>query len=199
MAKFEVCCHKFADLSEHKYGISIPNDSKYGFSTVGNVMCLSLLRSPKAPDGNADMGRHRIRWAMIPHRGGLGAQTVRAAFNFNNPLRLVATPKGRPNVLPNAPIALTGDHNLVLDWIKRGEDDEDVSLDDLPKRKSKSVVVRVYDAVGGSLEERSRRRSRWTRCLRRISLRVISRRLLPRAARLILRWSFSRLRRTVFC
>ncbi|RXG50687.1 hypothetical protein VDGE_21623 [Verticillium dahliae] len=124
-------------------------------------MCLSLLRSPKAPDGNADMGRHRIRCPMIPHRGGLGAQTVRAAFNFNNPLRLVATPKGRPNVLPNAPIALTGDHNLVLDWIKRGEDDEDVSLDDLPKRKSKSVVVRVYDAVGGSLEERSRRRSRW--------------------------------------
>ncbi|EGY15831.1 alpha-mannosidase [Verticillium dahliae VdLs.17] len=153
---FEVCCHKFADLSEHKYGISIPNDSKYGFSTVGNVMCLSLLRSPKAPDGNADMGRHRIRWAMIPHRGGLGAQTVRAAFNFNNPLRLVATPKGRPNVLPNAPIALTGDHNLVLDWIKRGEDDEDVSLDDLPKRKSKSVVVRVYDATNileGDLEE----------------------------------------------
>ncbi|KAF3361125.1 hypothetical protein VdG1_00734 [Verticillium dahliae VDG1] len=149
----------FADLSEHKYGIPIPNDSKYGFSTVGNVMCLSLLRSPKAPDGNADMGRHRIRWAMIPHRGGLGAQTVRAAFNFNNPLRLVATPKGRPNVLPNAPIALTGDHNLVLDWIKRGEDDEDVSLDDLPKRKSKSVVVRVYDAVfktnilEGDLEE----------------------------------------------
>ncbi|PNH40701.1 hypothetical protein VD0004_g6311 [Verticillium dahliae] len=118
------------------------NTSKYGFSTVGNVMCLSLLRSPKAPDGNADMGRHRIRWAMIPHRGGLGAQTVRAAFNFNNPLRLVATPKGRPN-------------------IKRGEDDEDVPLDDLPKRKSKSVVVRVYDAVVGSLEERSRRRSRW--------------------------------------
>ncbi|KAG7115588.1 Alpha-mannosidase like protein [Verticillium longisporum] len=116
-------------------------------------MCLSLLRSPKAPDGNADMGRHRIRWAMIPHRGGLGAQTVRAAFNFNNPLRLVATPKGRPNVLPNAPIALTGDHNLVLDWIKRGEDDEDVSLDDLPKRKSKSVVVFKTNILEGDLEE----------------------------------------------
>ncbi|CRK05543.1 Alpha-mannosidase like protein [Verticillium longisporum] len=149
MAKFEVCCHKFADLSEHNYGVSILNDSKYGFATVGNVMRLSLLRSPKAPDGNADMGRHRIRWAMMPHRGGLGAQTVRAAFNFNNPLRLVATPNGRPDVLANAPIALTGDDNLVLDWIKRGEDDEDVSLDDLPKRKSRSVVVRVYDAVGG--------------------------------------------------
>lgn len=56
MAKFEVCCHKWADLSEHGYGVSILNDSKYGFATCGNVMRLSLLRAPKAPDAHADMG-----------------------------------------------------------------------------------------------------------------------------------------------
>ena len=56
MAKFEVCCHKWADLSEHGYGVSILNDSKYGFATCGNLMRLSLLRAPKAPDANADMG-----------------------------------------------------------------------------------------------------------------------------------------------
>lgn len=56
MAKFEVCCHKWADLSEAGYGVSILNDSKYGFATQGNVMRLSLLRAPKAPDAHADMG-----------------------------------------------------------------------------------------------------------------------------------------------
>ena len=56
MAKFEVCCHKWADLSENGYGVSILNDSKYGFATCGNMMRLSLLRSSKAPDGHADMG-----------------------------------------------------------------------------------------------------------------------------------------------
>jgi alpha-mannosidase len=56
MAKFEVCCHKWADLSESGYGVSILNDSKYGFATVGNLMRLSLLRAPKAPDAHADMG-----------------------------------------------------------------------------------------------------------------------------------------------
>ena len=56
MAKFEVCCHKWADLSEHGYGVSILNDSKYGFATSGNLMRLSLLRAPKAPDAHADMG-----------------------------------------------------------------------------------------------------------------------------------------------
>ena len=56
MAKFEVCSHKWADLSENGYGISILNDSKYGFATSGNMMRLSLLRAPKAPDAHADMG-----------------------------------------------------------------------------------------------------------------------------------------------
>ena len=56
MAKFEVCCHKWADLSEASYGVSILNDCKYGFATAGNTMRLSLLRAPKAPDATADMG-----------------------------------------------------------------------------------------------------------------------------------------------
>lgn len=149
MAKFEVCCHSFADLSEHNYGVSILNDSKYGFATVGNVMRLSLLRSPKAPDGNADMGRHQISWAMMPHRGGLGAQTVQAARNFNNPLRLFTAEKDMRSDLSKQPIVLKGDANLVLDWVKRGEDDEDVSTDNLPRRGEQNIIVRVYDAVGG--------------------------------------------------
>ena len=57
MAKFEVCSHKWADLSENGYGVSILNDSKYGFATSGNMMRLSLLRAPKAPDAHADMGK----------------------------------------------------------------------------------------------------------------------------------------------
>ncbi|KAJ1325200.1 alpha-mannosidase [Microdochium nivale] len=159
MAKFEVCCHKFADLSEHGYGVSVLNDSKYGFATVGSVMRLSLLRSPKAPDGNADMGRHTMRWAVMPHRGALGAATVRAAANFNSPMRLVRKSSGDGGNSSTSssrfPIRLVGDDNLVLDWIKRGEDDADVchdANDSLPARNAaegKSIVVRVYDALGG--------------------------------------------------
>ena len=148
MAKFEVCCHKFADLSEHNYGVSILNDSKYGFATVGNVMRLSLLRSPKAPDDTADMGKHRIRWAILPHRGALGAKTVRAAFNFNNPLKLVSLTGRGETSTPN-PVYLRGDDNLVLDVIKRGEDDEDLSRGDLPRRVGRSIIIRIYDALGG--------------------------------------------------
>ncbi|KAI8208184.1 Alpha-mannosidase [Colletotrichum sp. SAR 10_86] len=149
MAKFEVCCHRFADLSEHNYGVSILNDSKYGFATVGNLMRLSLLRSPKAPDGNADMGTHQIRWAIFPHEGNLSSSTVRAAYAFNNPLKLLSAPDAAQSTLTKSPVTLTGDGSLVLDTVKRGEDDEDVTRGDLPKRKGRNVILRVYDSLGG--------------------------------------------------
>ena len=146
MAKFEVCCHKFADLSENGYGVSILNDSKYGFATCGNIMRLSLLRAPKAPDAHADMGRHNIRWAILPHSGGLSATTVRTAYNFNNSMKLRHAPG--LNEFEN-PVQLSGDKSLVLDTMKRGEDDEDVSRGELPKRKGKSIVLRIYESLGG--------------------------------------------------
>lgn len=158
MAKFEVCCHRWADLSEHNYGVSILNDSKYGFATCGSVMRLSLLRAPKAPDAHADMGQHTIKWAILPHSGSLGATTVRAAYAFNNPLKLVSSSEAANLSAARDlnPVRLTGDASLVLDTVKRGEDDDDLARDGdgdisegLPRRKGKSVVLRIYDSLGG--------------------------------------------------
>jgi alpha-mannosidase len=152
MAKFEVCCHKFADLSENGYGVSILNDSKYGFATSGNLMRLSLLRAPKAPDAHADMGKHHIRWAIFPHQGALGSSTVRKAFEFNNPLKVLSVYWDSEEAAVEhvkTPVRLTGDAALVLDTVKRGEDDEDVSRGDLAPKKGRSVVLRVYDSLGG--------------------------------------------------
>jgi alpha-mannosidase len=154
MAKFEVCVHKWADLSEATYGVSILNDSKYGFAVAGNVMRLSLLRAPKAPDAHADMGHHSTKYAMFPHEGPLTHATVRKAFEFNNPLRVIghaqpsmAATQSHSGVL--SAFKILGANNLILDTIKRGEDDEDVSRGELPVKKGHSVIVRVYDAMGG--------------------------------------------------
>ncbi|KAG6013834.1 hypothetical protein E4U54_006266 [Claviceps lovelessii] len=156
MAKFEVCCHKFADLSEHNYGVSILNDSKYGFATAGKLMRLSLLRAPKAPDEHADMGRHAIRWAILPHEGSLSSTTVRAAYAFNNPLKLLSAPKPfieAMDVSGAPPVELINrdaSSSLILDAIKRGHDDEDVSLQEgLRVNKGQSIILRVYESLGG--------------------------------------------------
>lgn len=149
MAKFEVCCHKFADLSEANYGVSILNDSKYGFATCGNLMRLSLLRAPKAPDAHADLGHHHIEWAILPHTGSLGPETVRAAHNFNNPMKLVSVVTDKPEKDFFSAVSLEGNKSLVLDAVKRGEDDEDVTRGELTKRKGQSVILRIYESTGG--------------------------------------------------
>jgi alpha-mannosidase len=153
MAKFEVCCHKFADLSEHNYGVSILNDSKYGFATAGKLMRLSLLRSPKAPDEHADMGRHSIKWAIFPHKGSLSSSTVKAAFAFNNPVSLISGTEAMVTNYSAASIKLIqGDESesLVLDAIKRGHDDEDIGGEHRVRvNKGRSIIVRIYESLGG--------------------------------------------------
>ncbi|KAK4565274.1 Glycoside hydrolase, 38 vacuolar alpha mannosidase [Recurvomyces mirabilis] len=151
MAKFEVCCHKWADLSEHGYGISILNESKYGFATAGKVMRLSLLRAPKAPDAHADMGRHHMRWAILPHAGGLDERTVRAGYEFNYPLRSLphSEPKKVKELMGAFKLSEDSDKSLIVDTVKRGEDDEDASNGDMPAKKGRHVIVRVFDSLGG--------------------------------------------------
>lgn len=87
LAKFEVCAHKFGDLSEYGYGVALLNDGKYGYATHGNVMRLSLLRSPKCPDEECDMGYHYFRYALLPHKGTfMESNVVEEAYRFNESL-----------------------------------------------------------------------------------------------------------------
>ena len=151
-ARFENVCHHFADLSEFGYGISILNDSKYGFETQGNIQRLSLLRSPKGPDPNADIGRQRFKYAVAPHHGSfLESNIVRAGLNFNNEMRLLHVPDVDSFNRQMSIVRLEGPRNIILSNIKRGEDDAE--LDGhyrIRDRPGKSVILRIYETLGGS-------------------------------------------------
>ena len=68
-AKFEVCGHKYADLSGYGYGVALLNDCKYGYAVEGNVLRLSLLRGATYPDPQQDQGEHTFAFAIMPHAG----------------------------------------------------------------------------------------------------------------------------------
>ncbi len=91
-ARFEVCGHRWADLSEPGYGVALLNDCKYGYDIRGHTMRLSLLRGPGYPDPEADQGEHRFAYALLPHAGDLRAidGVVSQAESFNLPLSFVA-------------------------------------------------------------------------------------------------------------
>lgn len=147
-AKFEVCHHKFADYSEYTKGVSILNDCKYGFSTHGNLMRLSLLRSSKAPDANADMGDHAFSYAIYPHRGPLSHKTVKLGLEFNYRYKFDLSSETAEAF--DKFITLGGDPNVVLSNIKRGEDDKSIeSQYALHPEDKTTIVVRVYESLGG--------------------------------------------------
>ena len=86
LAQYEVPGHRWADLSEPGFGVSLLSDARYGFSTFGTVMGLSLVRGSSSPDPTADIGEHRFRYALFPHAGDWrAAGTVRRAASFNRP------------------------------------------------------------------------------------------------------------------
>ena len=75
-AKFEVVGHKYADLSDHDYGVALLNDCKYGYMVHDNLLDLNLLRSPSNPDPDADIGEHSFTFSLLPHKKDLIRSTV---------------------------------------------------------------------------------------------------------------------------
>ncbi len=130
-AKFEVCGHRWADLSEHGYGVSLLNDCKYGYDIYDNRMRLTLLRSPNFPDPTADEGFHTFTYALYPHAGDWRNGTVEQAYQLNNPLE---QHPGSGSGLPG-PLAQVLSGRVALDTIKAAED-------------GRGVVIRFYECAG---------------------------------------------------
>ncbi len=134
LAQFEVPGHRWADLSEPGFGVSLLSDARYGFSTFGSVMGLSLVRGSLSPDPGADIGEHHFRYALFPHAGDWrAAGTVARAARFNRP---VLWTRGRIPAVLGAPMVSASPAEVVVDTIKPAEDGD-------------GWVVRVYESSGG--------------------------------------------------
>ena len=128
MAKFEVCSHKWTDLSEYGMGISLLSDCKYGVSCRGGRMGITLHKSGTHPDSRGDNGESMFRYAIYPHEGSLSMDTVRSAYGFNySPVRTAYKGLALPFRLENS-------GSVVLETVKFGEDD--------------GIVIRLYEAMG---------------------------------------------------
>lgn len=149
-AKFEVCAHKWVDISEHGWGVALLNDCKYGHSIYGNVISLSLLRAPKSPDPQADMGSHKFRYALYPHEKNLQeAGVIQAAYEFNyHPISHVTSFKRLQNSqhvkLANelhGSVFTVSKPSVVIESVKVSEDE--LSSD------GRTLVLRLYESFGG--------------------------------------------------
>ena len=129
LARYEVPAHRFADLSEHGFGVAVLAHARYGWSAHRGTLRLSLLRAPEHPAPGIDRGRHRLRWALLPHAGSWQeAGVVAEAARFDT--GLLWSPPGA-----SGPLFELDGPALVLDTVKRAED-------------RAALIVRLYESLG---------------------------------------------------
>lgn len=138
--KFEVCGHKWADLSEGNYGVALLNDCKYGYDIKENVMRLSLVRSPVRPTPDSDIGEHAFSYALLPHAGNWREAGVdRAGYSFNIPPLTTLKKEHAANAEGKIPglqsFADAESASTIVEVIKQAEDGE-------------GLVLRAFDSHG---------------------------------------------------
>lgn len=117
------------------YGLALANDAKHSFDLHGEVLSLTVLRSPifahheprePEPDGlysYQDQGIQTFRYRLIPHSGGWDqAAVVLRAMELNQP-PTVLLESAHPGPLPAAASFLDIDTaNVVMSALKPAED-----------------------------------------------------------------------------
>ncbi len=140
-AQFEVPAMRWADISGAGadgavHGMSLLNKDKYGYDAVGNVLRLSLLRSPTSPDPDADQGHHHFHYALYPHAGTWKeAMTVRHGWEYDYPLTATATTTHTGALPAEHSFASVTPDDVVLTAVKKAEDE-------------KGLIFRAYEWAG---------------------------------------------------
>lgn len=131
-AKFETAAHQWADLSETGYGVSLLNDSKYGYDVKDNVLRLSLIRSAEFPDRTQDIGEHDFVYSLYPHQGNwIDAETPRLAWDLNQPVSYVEGLFGEDKFSTFS----SNVNHIVIDAVKKAESEN-------------KVIVRLHENTG---------------------------------------------------
>ncbi len=133
-ARFEVCAHKWADISDSGFGFSLLNDCKYGCSAEGSTLKLTLLKCATYPNPEADRHFHTFTYSLYPHAGPLSGSTVKAAYLLGEPLTAVL-PCGKGNALGEEySFVSSSNEQFVLETVKKAE-------------KNESIVIRGYESL----------------------------------------------------
>ena len=133
-ARFESVAHRWADLSERNYGVSLLNDCKYGHDIKDNVMRISLLKAATSPDYLQDQGMHEFTYSLLPHGGDfVEGHVVQEAYALNDPMQAVSG----VSVLPYQSFVTFDNEQVELDAVKKSED-------------GRYIVIRFHEFAGSA-------------------------------------------------
>lgn len=103
---------------------------------------ISLLRSATAPDPHQDEGLHSFSFAIVPHRKRfLESGAFEESLRFINPVQTIKLGGDGVELLRSKAIYVEDGSGVILDAVKRGEDDE--------RNGKRTIVLRMYESLGG--------------------------------------------------
>ena len=133
-ARFEVCGHKWADISETGYGVALLNDCKYGHSAQGSTLELTVLKAGTDPNPEADLGQHVFTYSLLPHTGSLQeGHVIREGYCLNQPLIATTVAPNAGNLADCFSLASCDQENIIIDTVKKAEADD-------------GMILRLYDS-----------------------------------------------------
>ena len=148
-AKFEFCAHKWVSVEQDDYVIALLNDCKYGYHARGGSLGLTLLRSPLAPDPEADQGLHRFNYAILPYNSDFrDSRIIQSGYEFNSPsiARPLPLPMGRMGMIiwEHSLLNVDGDQ-VIVEAVKFAED-----WDANEEQTYPPIIIRIYECYGGN-------------------------------------------------
>lgn len=132
-AQFECCGHKWADLSDNSFGLSVLNDCKYGWTIKEGSIKPTLLRSATEPNYNQDRERHQFTYAIYPHSGAVNtSDVVYEGYNLNVPMYCKAVGVQSGNLPSEYSLVSVDAGNVIIETVKKAED-------------SDAIIIRCYE------------------------------------------------------
>lgn len=141
---YEVYAQQWADLTDKNdsYGVSVLNDSKYGWDKPNNhTIRLTLLHTPETEEGfsyqnRQDLGYHTFTYSIIGHAGALNkpATAIKAEV-LNQPIKAFRSPKHNGTLGKEFAFVSSNNEKVIVKALKKAE-------------VSDEYVVRVYETGG---------------------------------------------------
>jgi alpha-mannosidase len=138
---------------EARYGLSLLNDSKYGFDFEGTKMSMTVLRSPVYSHHDPaklnsdypnkytyiDCREQELVYRLLPHAGSWqDADTVKCAQELNNQPVVVIETSGTGDLPPIQSFVNVDVDNVIVSVFKKGEDD--------------GWILRCYETAGRAVK-----------------------------------------------
>ncbi len=143
-AKYEICAHKWVDISQRDYGVALMNDCKYGYKVLENTIDLNLLRSTNYPGVNADKGKHEFTYSLYPHNGDyVTGEVAKRADELNIPLNCIKVNSSKDQLPKTKSFIEILDGDVVIESVKKAEDDNDIIVR-LYENNSSSVNAQIF-------------------------------------------------------